>query len=144
MTLWFNKWFSIVLLVVCNTNYEFTLADIDEAGQKVMQVSTTTVKQKLQLIETCSLFQNLQHQMNIVSIRKFPFAFIADEAFTLKSFMLRPFIFLGEMTATFINLFSITDCLVKDMLLKTSSGYQPVDFEFPEDQLQENLGIKKI
>ena len=29
-----KKSFSIVLLAVCNTNFEFTLADIDEAGQQ--------------------------------------------------------------------------------------------------------------
>ena len=37
-------------------------------------------------------------------------------------------LFLEEMTSTFINVFSITDCLAQDRFLKTPLGYWPVDF----------------
>ena len=76
-----------------------------------------------------------------MSLRKFPFVFVADKTFALKPFMLRPFP--RQMTSIFINLFSITDCLVQDRLLKRPSGYQPVDFEVLEDLLQAKLEIKK-
>ena len=76
------------------------------------------------MIETCSIITKtvLTTKINEYSVaKKFPFVFVADEAFTLKAFMLRPFP--RKRTLTFMSLLSIMDCLVQDGLLKTPSGY---------------------
>lgn len=87
----YKKTYSIVLLAVCNANYEFTLVDVGEYGRQSDSGVYTS--------------SNLGHAIdnNLLNIptpraipgyhsnKMFPFTFVADEAFALKTFMMRPF-----------------------------------------------------
>ena len=87
----YKKSFIILLLVVCNANYEFTLADIGETGRQ----SDVGIYNNSKL--GMAMDRNLLNISEPATInersvsKKFPFVFAADEAFALKTFMLRSF-----------------------------------------------------
>ena len=87
----YKKSFSIVLMAVCNTNYEFTLIDIGEAGRQSDGSSYNNSKLGMAIDRNLLNIPELTTINEYSSIRKIPFVFVADEAFALKPFMLRPF-----------------------------------------------------
>ena len=90
-SLFFNykKFFSIVLMAICNANYEFILLDIGDTGRN----------------SDGGVFANcvmgnaiLQNNLNIpdpdktgTSNSTFPYVFVADDAFPLKENIMKPF-----------------------------------------------------
>ena len=84
--------FSIVLLAVCNANYEFTRVDIGEAGRQSnggiynnSKLGMAIDRNLLNIPEPTTI-----NEYNITE--KFPFVFVPDEVFALKPFMLRSFL----------------------------------------------------
>ena len=86
----YKKSFSIVLLAVCNARYEFTLVDIGEAGRQ----SDSGVYNNSSMghaIDNGQLDFPLPEAISHYNPnQKFPYPFVGDEAFALKSYMLRP------------------------------------------------------
>ena len=93
----YKKCFSIVLLAVCNANYEFTLVDIGGAGRQSdggvyssSNLGQAIDQNILKLPEAATI-------NNYSTTKKFPYVFVADEAFALEAFMLRPYPRLNEL-----------------------------------------------
>ena len=87
----YKKSFRIVLLAVCNANCDFTLVDIGEAGRQ--SEGGIYNNSKLGMAIDRNLI-NIPEPITINEYsvtKKFLFDFVADEAFVLKPFMLRPF-----------------------------------------------------
>ena len=85
----YKKTHSIVLLAVCNATYEFTLVDIGESGRN----SDGGVYANSDLGTAINA-----HKLQIPDARilpgtgtKFPYVFVADEAFVLKPFMIKQY-----------------------------------------------------
>ncbi|XP_046856108.1 protein ALP1-like [Xenia sp. Carnegie-2017] len=90
-SLFFNykKTFSIVLLAVCNGNYQFTMVDIGEAGRQ----SDGGVFSNSNL--GCSILKNLlpvprPRQIDSSNVL-FPFVFLGDDAFPLRQNLMKPY-----------------------------------------------------
>ena len=86
----YKKFFSIFLMAVCNFNYEFTLIDVGDIGRQ----SDSGVYNKSQLgyaIEQNLINRPKPEPINGYSQTKFPYTFVADKGFSLKTFMLRPY-----------------------------------------------------
>ena len=90
-SLFFNykKFFSIVLMAICNANYEFILVDIGDTGRN----SDGGV------FSNCIIGDAIQRnilnipgpeEMNTTNI-KFPYVFVGDDAFPLKENLMKPF-----------------------------------------------------
>lgn len=85
----YKKTHSIILLAVCNARYEFTMLDIGDAGRQ----SDGGVYKHSEL--------GYQIDNNIInrpppspinrSKKLYPYIFVADDAFQMKDFMLKPF-----------------------------------------------------
>ena len=80
-----------MLLAVCNANYEFTLIDIGHSGIQSdssvynnSKLGCAIDKNQLEFPETAPITGYDQN-------KKFPYVFVADEAFALKPHMMRPF-----------------------------------------------------
>ena len=87
----YKKSFSIVLFAVCNANYEFILVDTGEAGRQKYGGIYSNSKLGMKIDKN---LLNIPEPttINKYSVTKnFQFVFIADYAFTLKPFMVRPF-----------------------------------------------------
>ena len=93
----YKKSFSIVLLAVCNARYEFTLVDIGEVGRQsdsgIYNNSSMGHAIENRLLD----FPLPEAISNYNPNQKFPYPFVADEAFALKSYMLRPYSRGGEL-----------------------------------------------
>ena len=86
----YKKTHSIVLLAVCNAKYEFTLVDIGDAGRQ----SDGGVYKNSNLgytIDNNRIKRPPPSCTNPNSEKLYPYVFIADDAFQLKHFMLKPF-----------------------------------------------------
>ena len=87
----YKKTHSIVLLAVCDANYIFTLVDIGDAGRQsdggVYSNSTIGYAIDQNLLD-------LPKAEPITAYDKeklYPYTFIADDAFTLKTYMIKPY-----------------------------------------------------
>ena len=89
-TLFFNykKTFSIVLLAICNANYEFLMVDIGEAGRQSdagvfanSNIERSITKNLLPVPNPCALPR---------TTKQFPYVFVADDAFPLRLHIVKP------------------------------------------------------
>ena len=87
----YKKCFSIVLLAVCNANYEFTLLDIGEAGRQSDGGVYSSSNLGQAIDQNILKFSKPATINNYSTTKKFPYVFVAGEAFALKPFMLRPY-----------------------------------------------------
>ena len=87
----YKKCFSIVLLAVCNANYEFTLVDIGEAGRQSDGGVYSSSNLGQAIDQNILKFPEPATINNYSTTKKFPYVFVADEAFALKPFMPRPY-----------------------------------------------------
>ena len=86
----YKKFFSIVLLAVCNANYEFTLIDVGDVGRQ----SDSGVYNNSNLghaIDNNTLGRPSPEPISGYNSTKFPYTFVGDEAFSLKTYMMRPY-----------------------------------------------------
>ena len=84
---------SIVLMAVCDAKYEFTLVDIGDAGRQ----SDGGVYKNSHLgyaIDTNTVNRPVKGTLPSNG-KEYPYVFVADDAFQLKTFMLKPFAQLG-------------------------------------------------
>ena len=85
----YKKFHSIVLLAVVNANYEFTMVDIGDAGRQsdagVFSSSKLGYAMNHGLLNTPS-----SRQLGSTN-KHFPYVFVGDEAFPLKTFLIRPY-----------------------------------------------------
>ena len=79
----------IILLAVCNARYEFTLVDIGDAGKqsdggvyKSSNLGYAIDNNTINIPPPCPIVSN---------DKSYPFVFVADDAFQLKSYMLKPY-----------------------------------------------------
>ena len=86
----YKKTHSIVLLAVCNARYEFLLVDIGDAG--CQSDGGVYNNSKLGYAIDKNLI-NMPYPSNDVSSdgKYYPFVFVADDAFQMKEYMLKPF-----------------------------------------------------
>ena len=92
-SLYFNykKTFSIVLLAICNAKYEFTLVSVGSAGRQ-SDGGVYNSSSICQAIDNNLLdFPPPQVLPNSHDSEKLPFVFVADEAFAMKTNMMRPY-----------------------------------------------------
>lgn len=86
----YKKTHSIVLMAVCNANYEFTLLDIGDAGRQ----SDGGVYKNSKLgfaIDNNQINIPPPGQIRNAGTKLYPYVFVADDAFMMKPFMLKPF-----------------------------------------------------
>ena len=87
----YKKTHSIVLLAVCNASYEFILVDVGDNGRQsdggVYTNSTIgyAIDKNLLDLPTPGIIENSG------SILQYPYVFVADDAFALKTYMLKPY-----------------------------------------------------
>ena len=117
----YKKSFSIVLPAVCNTNF-FTLVDIGEASRQNDGGICNNCKLGMAINRSLLSIPEPRTINECRVTNKIFVCFYCRWSFHFESFYVKTF-FLREKTSAFINLFSITDCLVQDRLLKTPSGY---------------------
>ena len=85
------NFFITVLLAVCNASYDFTLVDIGEVGRQSDDDVYSNSKLGQTIDQNILKFPEPAAIDNYNTTKKFPYAFVADEAFALKPFMLRPY-----------------------------------------------------
>ena len=93
-SLFFNykKYFSIVLLAVCDARYRFTLVDIGRSGRNSDSGIYATSQLGLDIDENLIGYPNYKTTIPGYNRQiKLPFVFLADEGFALKKHMMRPF-----------------------------------------------------
>lgn len=85
----YKKTHSIVLMGVVNSNYEFILVDIGDAGRQsdggvftACHIGRALEEQKLNIPKPRSLKG---------TSKEFPFVFVGDEAFPLKEYLIKPY-----------------------------------------------------
>ena len=86
----YKKTHSIVLLAVCNANYEFLMVDIGDSGRQ----SDGSVYSNSSLgyaIEQATLDIPDPERVSDNSDKVLPFVFVADDAFGLKKHMMKPY-----------------------------------------------------
>ena len=86
----YKKMHSIVLLAICNAKYEFILFDIGDAGRQ----SDGSVYANSHLgyaIENNTLNIPASEEIVRKSDIKFPYVFLADDAFGLKPYIMKPY-----------------------------------------------------
>ena len=87
----YKNFFSTVLLAVCNANYEFTSVDSGEVGWQSDGDVYSNSKLGQIIDQNILKFPAPAAIDNYNTTKKFPYVFVADEAFALKPFMLRPY-----------------------------------------------------
>ena len=87
----YKNFFSTVLLAVCNANYEFTSVDSGEVGWQSDGDVYSNSKLGQTIDQNILKFPAPAAIDNYNATKKFPYVFVADEAFALKPFMLRPY-----------------------------------------------------
>ena len=75
----YKKSHSIVLLAVCDANYEFTMVDIGDSGRQ--SEGGVYANSKL----------GYAIENDLLNIPEFPYVFVADDAFSLKPYMIKPY-----------------------------------------------------
>ena len=90
-SLYFNykKMFSIVLLAVCNADYQFTLVDVGEAGRQ--SDGGVFANSNIGYCITKDIFQLPCPRALDTSGTVFPYVFVADDAFPLRHNMIKPY-----------------------------------------------------
>ncbi|CAB3993019.1 Hypothetical predicted protein [Paramuricea clavata] len=88
----YKKTHSVVLMAICNADYEFTLVDIGDAGRQSdgsvyanSFLGHAIDNNLLQLPEAEKL------DPSDPSSKTYPYVFVADDAFGLKTFMMKPY-----------------------------------------------------
>ncbi|XP_057308122.1 uncharacterized protein LOC130646008 [Hydractinia symbiolongicarpus] len=84
-----HKTHSIVLLAVVNSNYEYILVDIGDAGRQ-SDGGVFASSHLGHAMEENLLNIPKSRPLRITS-KKFPFVFVGDEAFPLKEYLLKPY-----------------------------------------------------
>ena len=84
----YKKSHSIVLPAVCNATYEFILVDIGESGTN--SDGSVLANSNLGLAMNDGLLKLPEPKTLPGTSKKFPYVFVADEAFPLKPFMVKP------------------------------------------------------
>ena len=99
---------SIVLMAVCDAAYKFLLVDIGDSGRQsdgsifgTCNLGYALSENKLNLPQPCQLDGNSGN---------FPFVFMGDEAFPLKSCLLKPYLAMHYMK---VDVFIIIKYLIK-------------------------------
>ena len=87
----YKNFFSTALLAVCNANYEFTSVDSGEVGWQSDGDVYSNSKLGQTIDQNILKFPAPAAIDNYNATKKFPYVFVADEAFALKPFMLRPY-----------------------------------------------------
>ena len=85
----YKKTFSIVLMAVCNANYRFTLVDVGDAGRQ--SDGGVYSNSKLGFAINNQLLDFPSSEKLPFSEIEVPFVFVADDAFPLKSYMMKPY-----------------------------------------------------
>ena len=90
-SLFFNykKTFSIVLLAICNANYEFLMVDIGEAGRQ--SDAGVFANSNLGHSITNNLLPVPEPRILSGTTSKFPYVFVADDAFPLRLNIIKPY-----------------------------------------------------
>jgi len=88
----YKKFFSIVLLAVCDAQYRFLLVDIGKSGRNSDSGVYGSSQLGLKIDENLLGYPSSRYTIpgydqNI----KFPYVFLADEGFAMKTFMMRPY-----------------------------------------------------
>ena len=85
----YKKLFSVVLLGVCDSKYRFTLVDIGQAG-RISDGGVFSASNIGEAMKTNSL--NIPEPTYLPNTGiKSPYVFVADEAFKLETFMIKPY-----------------------------------------------------
>ena len=87
----YKKTHSIVLLTVCNANYEFTLIDIGDAGRQSDGGVYTNSKLGYAISNDLLKIPNAECFPSSTNGKKYPYVFIGDDAFQLKPHLLKPY-----------------------------------------------------
>ena len=87
----YKKTHSIVLLAVCNANYEFTLVDIGDAGRQSDGGVYTNSKLGYAISNDLLKIPNAECFPSSTNGKKYPYVFIGDDAFQLKPHLLKPY-----------------------------------------------------
>ena len=90
-SLFFNykKTHSIVLMAVCNANYEFTLIDIGDTGRNSDGGVFSSSQLGIDVNENLLKIPNEEDILNTTA--SFPFVLVGDEAFPLKQNLMKPY-----------------------------------------------------
>jgi len=86
----YKKTHSIILLAVCNARYEFTMVDIGDAGRQ----SDGGVYKHSELgfaIDNNTINRPPPSPINSNGDKLYPFVYVADDAFQMKPFILKPY-----------------------------------------------------
>ena len=86
----YKKTHSIVLLAVCNAQYQFTLVDIGDTGRQA-DGSVYSNSYLGRAIENGLLNFPSAESLHNHPGKKFPYAFLADDAFGLKPNLMKPY-----------------------------------------------------
>lgn len=92
-SLYFNykKNHSIVLLAVCNANYEFTLIDVGDNGRQSDGGVYTNSVIGYAIDNNTLQFPPANVISNSGTTKTYPYVFVADDAFSLKPYMIKPY-----------------------------------------------------
>ena len=92
-SLYFNykKTHSIVLLAVCNANYEITLADVGDNGRQSDGGVYTNSKIGYAIDNNLLQIPPPGIIANSGKTKEYPYVFVADDAFSLKTYMIKPY-----------------------------------------------------
>ena len=86
----YKSFYSIVLLAICDANYNFTLLDIGQYGS-INDAGLLANSLLGQMLENNSLKLSSPAQPKGCNYNPLPYYFVGDEAFPLKEIMMRPY-----------------------------------------------------
>ncbi|XP_065645435.1 uncharacterized protein LOC136075918 [Hydra vulgaris] len=133
----YKKSHSIVLMAICNANYEFTLIDIGDTGRNsdggVFQNS------KIGIAFESNLLHIPEPKMPNGSNVKLPYVLIGDEAFPLKNYLMKPYP--KEIVSLKERIYNYRLSRAHRIEKKILSGFWQQDAEFFANQL---LQTKKL
>ena len=86
-----KKTHSISLLAVCDANYEFTLVDVGDSGRQSDGGVYANSKLGYAIDNNLLGIPNADYIQDRGNNIKYPFVFVADDAFTLRTYMIKPY-----------------------------------------------------
>ena len=87
----YKKTHSIVLLAVCDANYNFTLVDIGDNGRQSDGGVYMNSKLGYAIDNNLLDLPATDFITNTVNNIKYPYVFVADDAFSMKTYMIKPY-----------------------------------------------------
>lgn len=88
----YKKYFSIVLLAVCDAQYRFLLVDIGRSGRNSDSGIYGSSQLGLSIEDNLLSYPDGRYPIpGYDQSVKFPYVFLADEGFAMKTFMMRPY-----------------------------------------------------